>query len=105
MTSWAYLKPNTPFNQFFPDGWVPIRSIVPGIPREVGCPLCYIVVGLEEWQIQGLAEMLYERWQPECDSVERAADYVRGGLPLKCSYFDSCGTDEYHQMQWGEVEI
>jgi hypothetical protein len=101
MASWAYLKLNTPFSQLFPDLRVSIRSIVPCIPREIGSPPCYVVIDLEEWQVSGLAQILYERWQPECESLEQAAEYIRGGLPLRCDWFDSCGTDEYHQVPWG----
>lgn len=100
MSSWAYLKEDAPFNQFFPGGQVPIQSIVPIIPREVGAPPCYVVMGnqLADWQLRGLGEMLLNQWGGECKGLGEAIAYIRNGLPLRCSWFSGCGTDEWHMI-------
>ena len=87
--TWANLKPDTPFNQYFPDGKVPLRTVVPMQPRDEDAPLCYLVDGykLTDEQIDGLAEMLLPLWQPECVTKEQAVEYIRDGLPLKCEWF------------------
>lgn len=90
--TWANLKPDTPFNHLFSDGRVPIRSPLPIIPREEGSPLCYMVPGslLTEEQLRGLAELIWQQWQPECQSVEQAVEYIRGdALPLRVDWFSS----------------
>ncbi|MEH2274652.1 MAG: hypothetical protein V7K40_07525 [Nostoc sp.] len=89
METWASLKSNTPFNQIFTDGKVPIKSIVPIIPRDKTSPACYVVDAdfLSNQQILVLAERLYQMWQPECTDVQMAVDYIRQGLPLKCDHF------------------
>ncbi|WP_160166350.1 hypothetical protein [Calothrix sp. PCC 7507] len=97
METWASLKPDADFNQInqiFPDGKVPIKSMVPIIPRDAENPPCYVVDAnfLSSEQIQALAEGLYEMWQPECKSVQMAIDYIRRGLPLKCEYFSGVTT-------------
>lgn len=75
---------------------MPIRSIIPIIPREEGSPPCYIVLGekLEQAQVNALAEMLLEKWSPECSSIEQASQYILEGLPLKTSHFNGCGTND-----------
>jgi len=96
---WAngHLKSDSPFTAIFaPDGIVPLKSIVPMIPREEGCPKCYELDAekLTEPQLQQLAELLYQRWQPECESIEMAVNYIREpGLPLECKWFDGVSTD------------
>lgn len=93
--SWGHLKPDTPFAHIFPDGRVPLKGPLPIIPREGGAPPCYLIPGreLSEQQIQALAEMLWETWRPECESVEQAAAYIRGdALPLRAEWFSSVGT-------------
>lgn len=104
MSSWAYLKEGTPFNRFFPGDRVEILSIVPIIPREAGSPPCYVVQGdkLEIWQLEGLGEMLSRQWEPECKSLAEAIAYiVKEGLPLRCDWFSSCGTDDYFMIPRG----
>jgi hypothetical protein len=94
--SWGHLKPNTPFAHIFPDGRVPLRGPLPIIPREVGAPPCYLVPGREltEAQIQALAEMLWQTWQPECTSIAEAATYIReDALPLRQEWFSNVATD------------
>lgn len=88
--TWANLKPETPFSQLFPDGRVPIRSILPIIPREEGAPRCYLVPGsqLTDEQIRGLAELIWRQWQPECETLEQAIAYIReDALPLRTDWF------------------
>lgn len=90
--TWANLKPDTPFSHLFPDGRVPIVSPLPIIPREVGSPPCYLVSGslLTDGQLRELAELLWQRWQPECESLEQAIDYIRqNALPLRTDWFTS----------------
>ena len=103
MTCWAYLKPESPFYSLFPEGRVIIRSIVPMIPREVGCPPCYVLKAesLSDRQIQELAWRVYDMWQPECESIDQAIEYVRQGLPLKTSWFNGCSTDDYFYVKTG----
>lgn len=95
MSSWGYLKNDTPFNHLFPDGKVPLVSIFQAIPREEGAPPCYWVDGsrLSEHQIEELSKMLYQMWQPECQSLESAIAYVRGQLPLNAEWFNGVATD------------
>ena len=90
--TWANLKPETPFNHLFPDGRVPIRSILPIIPREEGAPRCYLVPGdkLTAEQIMGLAQIIWRQWHPECQTLEQAIAYIRDdALPLKTDWFTS----------------
>lgn len=104
MSSWAYLKEGTPFNQFFPDNRVEILSIVPITPREAGAPPCFVVLGdkLERWQLDGLGKMLVRNWEPECkDLGEAIACIIEQGLPLRCSWFSGCGTDDYFMIPDG----
>ncbi len=92
--NWAYLREGTPFDDVFPDRMVPIRSILPIIPRERGCPPCYIVDAqfLSHEQIDRLAQQLFELWRPECESLQHAKEYIANGLPLKTDWFNGCGT-------------
>jgi hypothetical protein len=96
MSSWGYLKADTPFAAIFPDGRVPLQSIMAIIPREEGAPRCYVVDGaqLTDQQVERLAARLYEIWRPECESAEQAAAYIQGGLPLRADYFSTVGTDD-----------
>ncbi|BAS59890.1 hypothetical protein NIES2135_20450 [Leptolyngbya boryana NIES-2135] len=98
--TWATLSAKTPFNHLFPDRKVPIVSPIPIIPREEGMPFCYVVDAqfLTDEQIQGLAEMLYEQWKPESESVEETIVYIREGLPLKCAWFSSFTTIDPKMM-------
>lgn len=103
MTCWANCKRESEFYPIFGDQPVPIRSIVPIIPRELGAPPCYVVLveDLELAQANALAEMLFQKWQPECQSIEQAKQYILDGLPLKTSHFNSCGSDDYFMMESG----
>lgn len=98
--TWATLKQETPFNRLFPDLKVPIVSPIPIIPREEGMPFCYVIDAqfLTDEQIQGLAEMLYEQWKPEAESIEATINYIREGLPLKCEWFSSFTTIDQKMM-------
>lgn len=99
--TYGHLKPNTPFSAVFPNSLVPLKSIEPLIPRDYGCPPCFDVDAdrLTAEQIQQLAQMLYEQWQPECESIEQALDYIREpGLPLKCEWFTVVSTDDWEQF-------
>lgn len=98
--TWATLKPNTPFNNLFPDARIPIRSPIPIIPREEGSPPCYTIDAnfLSQQQIEGLAELLLRQWQPECKSKEQAIDYIREGLPLQCEWFIGVTSTDFELM-------
>lgn len=93
--TWAQLAPNTPYAGIFPDGRVPLQSILPITPREAGAPLCYLVdvTQLTESQIWALAEALWRQWRPECTSAGEAVRYMRAeGLPMRAAWFDSITT-------------
>ena len=92
--SWASLKEETPFNEIFPTRQVPIISIFPIIPREVGSPSCYVVDAefLTSDQIEQLAQRLFEMWRPECASFEQAKEYIARGLPLKTDWFNGASS-------------
>ena len=103
MACWAYTKPESDLYQIFGDHPVPIRSIVPVIPREEGCPLCYMVIGwkLPDEQLAALSYKLYNQWQPECVSVAQARGYILEGLPLQTCHFSNVGTDDYFMIPHG----
>lgn len=94
--TWAKLKPDTPFNSLFPDGEIPIVSILPITPREVGAPLCYLIPGsqLTDQQIEGLARLLHTQWSQEA-TIEQLEDYIRSdALPLKTDWFSGVWTTD-----------
>ena len=88
-TTWATLKPDTPFNAVFPNGEVPVLSPLPMIPREAGSPPCFVVNAgqLDPNQVDRLADLLLHQWHPECANKEQAIAYIQRGLPLKCDWF------------------
>lgn len=113
--TFATLKEDTPFNAIFPDRFVPLKSIIPIVPRGEGMPECYVVEAsqLADDQIEQLAELLYPMWSPECESVDQAIAYILGGLPLKTSWFSGCSTSdpkviytliELDELEWNEIE-
>lgn len=93
--TWANLKPDTPFNRIFPDGRVPIASIVPIIPRDENGPPSYLAdpAHLTERQINSLAEMLQQQWD-ECETIEQAIEYIKGGLPLRKDWFEGISSTD-----------
>lgn len=97
MSCWAYCKPESEFYSIFGSEPVPIQSLVPIIPRERGCPPCYVVLVhlLNAEQVRVLAHKLFEQWQPECTSINQAYDYLMDGLPLKTTHFNGWETDEF----------
>ena len=103
MTCFATCQAESEFYSIFGDRPVPIRSIVPITPREEGSPPCYVVLGekLGQAQVNALAEMLFQRWSPECESIEQDKQYILEGLPLKTSHFNGCGSDDYFMMAQG----
>ena len=103
MTCWGNCKSESEFYSIFGDQPVPIRSIVPIIPREEGSPPCYVVLGekLGQAQVNALAEKLLNYWSPECRSIEQARQYILDGLPLKTSHFNGCSSDDFFMMPWG----
>ncbi|MEH2085997.1 hypothetical protein [Nostoc sp.] len=94
-STYATLKDNTPFNQFFPDNQVPIVSLIPTIPA-LGAPECYVIdpKHLTKEQITGLAKLVYQKWKPECTSLEMAIQSVESGFPLNCEYFSGVTTED-----------
>lgn len=103
MACWATCKRESEFYVIFGGERVPIKSIVPIIPREKSSPPCYVVLvkELEVSQANTSAEILFQQWSPECQSIEQAKQYILEGLPLKTSHFTGCSSDDYFMMQWG----
>lgn len=91
---WAYLREGTPFKEIFPTRRVPLKSAMPIVPREEGSPPCFVVdpAFLSTEQIDTLAQMLFELWRPECESIQQACEYIRQGLPLRIDWFTSVGS-------------
>ena len=93
--TWGWLVPINPFAAVFPDGKVPLKSILPVIPRERTAPPCYLldVAQISDAQIAALAALLWQQWQPECASAAEAEAYIRQeGLPIRVSWFSGVGT-------------
>jgi hypothetical protein len=90
--TWATLKPDTPFDDLFPDGRVPIVSPISMQPSDPKAPRCYLVdyPKLARDQIRGLATLLLRQWHPR--SAEEAIDYIKEGLPVSCEWFDGVTT-------------
>lgn len=105
MASYAFCNPDSDLFPIFGDEAIPILSIVPIIPREHGAPPCYVILGreLSENVRHQLAMKLFEMWQPECESIEMASEYILEGLPLKTTHFVGVGTDEQQQMIMGSA--
>ena len=95
--TWANLQPGTPFAHIFPDGEVPIVSIVPIRPNNGQGPLSYVVEAsqLSDLQIYDLAALLLQRHPSGFPSIDDAVDYVSDGLPIECEWFSGCGTTQY----------
>ena len=95
--TWGYLKPNSPFTHIFPEGSVPLVSLFPIIPREEGCPPCYLVKGraLTDAQVEALAQLLAQR-DPNTAGypLEELKAYIRQDLPLKTEWFSGVGTSD-----------
>lgn len=90
--TWATLKPDTPFDNLFPDGRVPIVSPIPMQPQDKSAPRCYLVdySKLDHDQIRELANLLLRQWHPR--SAEEAIAYIKEGLPLSCEWFEGVTT-------------
>lgn len=103
MACWTTCKRESEFFEIFGNDQVPIRSMVPIVPREEGSPPCYVVLGKElgQAQVNALAERLLNYWSPECHSIEQARQYILDGLPLKTSHFNGCSSDDFFMMPWG----
>lgn len=105
--TWGRLKVDTPFSHIFPDGSVPLVSIVSIIPREQGCPPCYLVKGqaLTDEQVEQLALVLAER-DPNTEGypLEELKAYVRQDLPLKTEWFSGVGTSD-PAMLFGMLDL
>ena len=94
---WAYLSPDNFLWDVWPDGMVPISSPQAFIPREHGMPPCYEMDAsrCSQSQLEILAANLYEKWKPECESVDQALAFIKGpGLPLQCTYFTGVMTSD-----------
>ena len=97
--TYATLKNDTPFNQFFPNNQVPIVSLIPSFPA-LGAPQCYVIDPqyLTKKQITELAKLVRQNWEPECTSLEIAIQAVESGLPLKCDWFSGVTTSDYSEF-------
>lgn len=93
----ASLKPDTPFNHLFPGDKVPIKSIQPVTNGEDNF---YIVDAeyLGTSQVEGLANILYQLWQPKCESIDQAIEYIEEGLPIKADWFTGVETSDFSQV-------
>ncbi|MEH2135407.1 hypothetical protein [Nostoc sp.] len=101
MACWGIIETESVFYEIFKNTRIPIRSIVPFVPREEGMPLCYMVLtkDLPNDAIEKLSRKIYEVWKPECKNLQQARDYLlANGLPLKTSHFSGVGSDDYFQM-------
>lgn len=95
------LRADTPFRGIFPDGFVPLKSLVPFIPREEGSPLCYEVDAsrLTDEQRLQLATDLFQRWNSEWESVEAEIAYIADpGLPLQLAWFRGFTVSGFDQL-------
>jgi hypothetical protein len=101
----ARLKPETPFTSLFPEGSMPVRSIVP-IKTDQGTFYIVNAKQLMPEQIQGLGELLLKNGQgvprifrggsfprEHSLSMEEAIAYIHEGLPVRTDWFDGAGTN------------
>jgi hypothetical protein len=97
--TYATLKEETPFNHLFPDNDVPIISLSP-VHLGNGAPLCYVIDAtyLSDFQINQLAEMTYQKYHPECTSIEMAIEYVRRGVLVDCIHFSGMTTEDLGEL-------
>lgn len=104
MSCWGTIDEESELYNLFQSSRIPIRSIVPFIPRESGMPLCYMVLTneLSKEAIEQLSRKIFEAWKPECKNLQEARDYLlENGLPVKTTHFSSVATDDYFQMPSG----
>lgn len=88
----ARLKPETPFSDLFPEGSIPVRSILSTTTDQGEF---YIVNDkqLIPNQLKGLAQMLLNNGQG-VPTLEDAIAYIQGeGLPIRTSCFSGVGTN------------
>lgn len=106
---WGHILPESELYSIFGDRPVPLQSIFPFIPREEGCPPCYLVLLDPEKhreQFEAMAQKLYEKWRPECASLLQAKEYLSSnGLPLQQKHFISVGTDRNIALEWGDDDF
>jgi hypothetical protein len=91
----ARLTPGHELLEFFPDGEVPILSVVPLLRGEI--PLeCYLLDGskLTEAQINGLSKALVDSLPELYPSAEVASCLVLKGFPLMTSCFSGTETND-----------
>jgi hypothetical protein len=104
MACWGRINQDSELYSIFGDSEVPIVSIVPFIPREDGCPPCYMVKGnaLSPELLEKTASLILQQWQEECTSLEVAKQYIiNNGLPLLTTHFSSVFSDDYFHMPMG----
>lgn len=103
MACWGKINQSSELYSVFGDIDIPILSIVPMIPRERGCPLCYVVLGsqLDKEVLEKMAQKLFERWQSECESLEMAKAYIKQGLPVQTSHFQFVSSDDRFHLPTG----
>lgn len=91
----GYLRQNAPYAQYFPDGKVPLKSIVPvKIKREPPFE-CYIIEpkDLSPLQIRELANFLVQNFS--FATIEEAACQIKEkGILINAEYFYALETDE-----------
>lgn len=91
----GFLKRESPLRELFPEGKVPLVTLVPMQPNP-SAPLCYLFDAkvLPEDRLHALAKRLFKQWQPEMQSVEEAVKYIREGLPIACDHFSGAQTTD-----------
>lgn len=91
----AHLTPGHEYLEIFPDGKVPVTSLL--FQKTAFCPEpCYLIDGslLSDFQVKQLAEHLLRRWPWLFVDREDAELYVRDGFPLLSSYFEGTSTND-----------
>ena len=102
MTNWVYIAKDSLLYQVFGDRPVEVESLIPGLAREGESPPCYLALAsnMYDAEILQLSLMLYEQWQPECQSVDQAEAYIRNNnLPLAVVHTSGCTTDEWQDLE------
>lgn len=102
MANWVYIKSDSYLYRVFGDRPIKVDSLIPATPREKGCPPCYWVLAsdLSDTEMLQLSIMLYQQWQPECNSIADAEAYIREkNLPLAVINTKGCMTDEQQDLE------
>lgn len=84
----AFLKSNNPFIDIFPDGNVPVNTLLPDKHSN------YLAVDLDKItasQLLALSSSLTEDWKIKLQDINHTINYLqRFGCPIKISWFSGC---------------